>query len=165
MIWGTGKSLSEALIFASTNPKYDDRLFIELQVHDMRFPSSNLDRKCVYRNCFWHSEQFLYTKCSPQVLQKEELLTKIYLYSRVCNSITHLITGRTIIWLALVTHTHLVMQTFGCFITCPHKVPPNAFSTSWRIWVSYVDKNRFIKCPLHFDGKFYHSSNIAQLGT
>ena len=28
----TGKSLSEALIFASTNPKYDDRLFIELRV-------------------------------------------------------------------------------------------------------------------------------------
>ena len=28
----TGKSLSEALIFASTNPQYDDRLFIELQV-------------------------------------------------------------------------------------------------------------------------------------
>ena len=27
----TGKSLSEALTFASTNPKYDDRLFIELQ--------------------------------------------------------------------------------------------------------------------------------------
>ena len=28
----TGKSLSEALIFVSTNPQYDDRLFIELQV-------------------------------------------------------------------------------------------------------------------------------------
>ena len=29
----TGKSLSEALILASTNcPQYDDRLFIELQV-------------------------------------------------------------------------------------------------------------------------------------
>ena len=28
----TGKSLSEALIFASTNQQYDDRLFIELQV-------------------------------------------------------------------------------------------------------------------------------------
>ena len=27
----TGKSLSEALIFASTNPQYDNRLFIELQ--------------------------------------------------------------------------------------------------------------------------------------
>ena len=26
-----GKSLSEALIFASTNPQYEDRLFIELQ--------------------------------------------------------------------------------------------------------------------------------------
>ena len=36
----TGKSLSEALIFASTNPQYDDRLFIELQVQDMKIPSS-----------------------------------------------------------------------------------------------------------------------------
>ena len=36
----TGKSLSEALIFASTNPQYDDRLFIELQVQDMKMPSS-----------------------------------------------------------------------------------------------------------------------------
>ena len=26
----TGKSISEALIFASTNPQYDNRLFIEL---------------------------------------------------------------------------------------------------------------------------------------
>ena len=31
----TGKSLSEALNFASTNPQYDDRLFIELQVQYM----------------------------------------------------------------------------------------------------------------------------------
>ena len=37
---GTGKSLSEALIFASTNPQYDDRLFIELQVQFMKIPSS-----------------------------------------------------------------------------------------------------------------------------
>ena len=28
----TGKYLSEALIFASNNPQYDDRLFITLQV-------------------------------------------------------------------------------------------------------------------------------------
>ena len=33
----TGKSLSEALIFASTNPQYDDRLFIELQVQYIKF--------------------------------------------------------------------------------------------------------------------------------
>ena len=36
----TGKSLSDALIFASTNPQYDDRLFIELQVQYMKIPSS-----------------------------------------------------------------------------------------------------------------------------
>ena len=37
---GTGKSLSEALIFASTNLQYDDRLFIELQFQYMKIPSS-----------------------------------------------------------------------------------------------------------------------------
>ena len=42
----TGKSLSEALIFASTNPQYDDRLFIELQVQYMKNTSSNLGRTC-----------------------------------------------------------------------------------------------------------------------
>ena len=50
---GTGKSLSEALIFASTNPQYDDRLFIELQVQYMKIPSSNLGRTCC-RNT-WNS--------------------------------------------------------------------------------------------------------------
>ena len=36
----TDKSLSEALIFASTNPQYDNRLFIELQLQYMKIPSS-----------------------------------------------------------------------------------------------------------------------------
>ena len=40
----TGKSLSEALIFASANPKFNDRLFIELQVQYMKIPSSNLGK-------------------------------------------------------------------------------------------------------------------------
>ena len=35
----TGKSLLEALIFASTNPQYDDRLFIELRVQYMKITS------------------------------------------------------------------------------------------------------------------------------
>ena len=35
-----GKSLSEALIFVSTNPQYDDRLFIESQVQYIKIPSS-----------------------------------------------------------------------------------------------------------------------------
>ena len=45
----TGKSLSEALIFASTNPQYDDKLFIELRVQYMKITSSE---HVVYINCF-----------------------------------------------------------------------------------------------------------------
>ena len=48
----TGKSLSEALIFASTNPQYDDRLFIELKVQYMKIPSSNLGRTCSVQKLF-----------------------------------------------------------------------------------------------------------------
>jgi hypothetical protein len=47
-----GKSLSEALIFASTNPQYDDRLFIELQVQYMKIPSSILGRTCCVQKLF-----------------------------------------------------------------------------------------------------------------
>ena len=36
----TGYSLSEALILASINPKYDNRLFIELRVHYKKTTSS-----------------------------------------------------------------------------------------------------------------------------
>ena len=63
--------MSEALIFASTNPQYDDRLFIELQVQCIKFQAQTWGEHVVYRNCFWHSEQFLYTTCSTHVLQKE----------------------------------------------------------------------------------------------
>ena len=35
-----GKSLSEALIFASTNPQYENIFFIELQAQYMKIPSS-----------------------------------------------------------------------------------------------------------------------------
>ena len=43
----TDKSLSEALIFASSNQQYDDRLFIELQVQNMK--TTSLEH--VYTNC------------------------------------------------------------------------------------------------------------------
>ena len=46
-----------------------------------KFQAQTWGEHLVYRNCFWHSEQFLYTTCSPHVLQKEGHLTKIYLYS------------------------------------------------------------------------------------
>ena len=36
----TGKSLSEAFILTSTNPQYDKRLFIDLQVQYMKTKSS-----------------------------------------------------------------------------------------------------------------------------
>ena len=35
---GTGKSLSEAFIFASTNPQYDEILFVELPLQYMKIP-------------------------------------------------------------------------------------------------------------------------------
>ena len=46
--------MSEALIFVSTNPQYDNRLFIELQVQYMK----------KQRICCVHSEQFNYTTCT-----------------------------------------------------------------------------------------------------
>ena len=73
----TGKSWIEALVFASTNPRYDDRLFIELQVQYMKIPSSE------------HGENMLCTEIVfdmnifPHFLQKEQLLTKIYLYKSI----------------------------------------------------------------------------------
>ena len=66
----TGKSLSEALYFASTNPQYDDRLFIEIQVQYMKIPSSNLGRTyCVqklfltFRTIFVHN---MFSPCSAK---------------------------------------------------------------------------------------------------
>ena len=58
--WRTGKSLSEALIFAPTNPQYDDRLLIELRVQFCNVVYTN----CFFLFLFWHSKQFMYTKCS-----------------------------------------------------------------------------------------------------
>ena len=73
----TGKSLSEALIFASTNPQYNNRLFIELQVQYI-YENFKLKPGENIVSDIQISEQFLYTY-SPYVLKKEELLTKIYL--------------------------------------------------------------------------------------
>ena len=43
-----GKSLSETLIFASTNPQYDDRLFIDLPVLYMKTASSEHGENMFY---------------------------------------------------------------------------------------------------------------------
>ena len=74
-----GKYLSEALMLASTNPKHDDKLFIELSVHYMKIPSSEhvenimLRAWCVYINCSKCKnkikKQFVNTTCSQHVLK------------------------------------------------------------------------------------------------
>ena len=63
-----GKSLSEALILASSNPQYDNRLFIELQVQYMKIP--NLGRTCcvqklflTFRTIFVHN---MFSSCSAK---------------------------------------------------------------------------------------------------
>ena len=59
--------MSEALIFPSTNPHYDDRLFIELHVQYMKIASSE---HVVYINCSecQNKNQFVYTTCSELVV-------------------------------------------------------------------------------------------------
>ena len=45
--------------FKSFNPQNDNRLFIELRVQYLKI--QNWGKHVVYRNCFLHSEEFLYT--------------------------------------------------------------------------------------------------------
>ena len=65
--------MSEALIFASTystNPQYDVRLFIELQVQYMKIPSSEHGRTCCVQNLFLTfrtiSVHNMFSPCSPK---------------------------------------------------------------------------------------------------
>ena len=68
----TGKSLSEALIFALTNPQYCDRLFIELQVQYMKIPSSNLGRTCCVQKLFLKFRTiFVHNMFSPCFAKKK----------------------------------------------------------------------------------------------
>ena len=69
----TGKSFSETLILASTNPQYDKRLLIELQVQYLKIASSE---HAVYMNCSECQNKnkktiCVYTTCSQHVLSLE----------------------------------------------------------------------------------------------
>ena len=58
--------MSEALIFASTNPQYHDRLFIELQVQYKKIPSSNLGRTyCVQKLFLTFRTIYVHNMLSP----------------------------------------------------------------------------------------------------
>ena len=65
----TGKSLSEAFMLTSTNPKYDKRLFIDLPVLYMKTTSSE---HVVYINCSEcqnnNKKKIVYTTCSQHDL-------------------------------------------------------------------------------------------------
>ena len=75
----TGKFLSEALIFASTNPQYEDRLLTELQVQYMKIPSSNLGRTCCVQNTiFVHN---LFSPCSAKRRASDKDLPVIGIHS------------------------------------------------------------------------------------
>ena len=57
-------------ILASTNPQYDKRLFIELQVAIAISEHAQKSEHVVYKNCSecQNKKQFMYTTCSELVL-------------------------------------------------------------------------------------------------
>ena len=71
----TGKSLSEALIFALNNPQYDDRVFIELQVQYVdnawKFQAQNMGRTCCVQKLFLTFRtiyvQNMFSPCSAKI--------------------------------------------------------------------------------------------------
>ena len=103
------KSFSEALILASTNPQYDDRLFIELQVQYMKIPSSNLGRTCcvqklflTFRTIFVHN---MFSPCSAKrrASDKDLPVQEISIQKHLSMASTHFITLCSVcpsIWLS-----------------------------------------------------------------
>ena len=43
---------------------------LKYKFNTWKFQAQTWGENVVYRNCYWHSEQFLYTTCSPHVLQR-----------------------------------------------------------------------------------------------
>ena len=72
------KTLSEALILASTNPQYADRLFIELQVQYMKIPSWNMGIKNML--CIEIVSDILNNFCTQHVLPRFELGIFMYVF-------------------------------------------------------------------------------------
>ena len=69
----TGKSMSEVLIFASTNPQYDNRFSIKLPNSKLRTLSEHVLYTLFVLFLFWHSQQFVYTTSTDSVLSLEFL--------------------------------------------------------------------------------------------
>ena len=101
-----GKSLSEALIFASTDPQYDGRLFI---VYENCKLQSIWRTCCVYKLVFFvlfsFSEQFWHTTCSADVASfwKRFGCTCQYV---IRTNLTNLVLKKHISWLASPLFRH-----------------------------------------------------------
>ena len=73
--------MSEGLIFAPTNPQYDDRLFIELQVQYMKISSSE---HAVYTNaemcqlCYIHTKKKLEIEKGKPRMGDSQTSTKLW---------------------------------------------------------------------------------------
>ena len=92
LLVGTGKSFSEALVLASTNPQYHKRLSIELRVQYMKIPSSeHVKNMLCAQNCFEcqnkNKKQFLYTACSWNALSMEFSFTELVVQWTICRHI------------------------------------------------------------------------------
>ena len=85
MALGTGKSLSEALILASTNPQYDNKLFNDLQVQYKKIPKAehvkNVSRTCYLHKLFWMYKQEIWeldlSKYSLGIAELDKSLSKV----------------------------------------------------------------------------------------
>ena len=83
----TGKSLSEYLVFASTNPQYNNRLFIELKIQYMKIPNSNLGRTCCVQKLFWMSETISVHNMFSPVLSLEFSCIALVIQWTICRHI------------------------------------------------------------------------------
>ena len=150
----TGKSLSEALISASTNPQYDDRFFIELQVQYMKIPSSNLGRTCcvqilclTFRTFFVHN---MFYPCSAKRRTSDKDLpvpTCLTIYS------IFLITVGIRISEIMKNWCRSIFITIQC-IRHGHKYPSKHFINVLLITVKFEENkilNQTSKCDLNAD--------------
>ena len=76
----TGKSFSEAHILALVNPPYDKRLFIEFPEKYMLTFKTIFVHKMLWTCIFWGIQWIISCHNLGYLIQKIELLTKIFLY-------------------------------------------------------------------------------------
>ena len=117
MLADTGKSLSEALIFASTNSQYDDRLFIFHENCKLRTPAEHV----VYSNCcFCFALTFRTILVHNMFCRCCELLKKIYLYEiqtkRPDEKWTKYIKNYSLVPYILMKWCNLVMQNCNSWV-------------------------------------------------